>query len=81
MAPRKPPRPRPRRTRHTADEEVTGEDADDVVKISQQESNEQPEGVPQEEQEVWDSIREEQYEGTLAIRHPVQSAHRPYCSD
>ena len=55
-----------------------GEDMDGVVEIPQQGSNEQPKGVPQEEQEVWDSIREEQYEGMLAIRHPTQSAHRPY---
>jgi hypothetical protein len=66
MAPRKPPR----RTRRTAVKEVARRgtrEADGASKTSECETSEKHEGVPQEEQEVWDSIREEQYEGMSAV--------------
>jgi len=74
MAPRKPPR----RTRRTAGK-VAIEDTREVdgdVKSSEHQPSEQPEGVPQEEQEVWDSIREEQYEGTPVVKYILRGAHR-----
>jgi len=72
MAPRKPPR----RTRRTVDKVTIEEDTREVVKSSEHQPSEQPEGVPQEEQEVWDSIREEQYEGTSVLKHILRGAHR-----
>lgn len=75
MAPRKPPR----RTRRTAGKVAIEEDTrevDGAVKSSEHQPSEQPEGVPQEEQEVWDSIREEQYEGTPVVKHILRGAHR-----